>query len=230
MNHRRSTSRRRRGSAGGRRGSRRKRAAQALTAGAAIAAGTQAYGAPVTWDNPAQGEPGHFDWGVSGAATGLDIMQGAGSQPAGGSAPSVFEQYVQDADVFGVVYAPVGGGVEVGGHLDWYLVPQFASDYGGWGIGVPSGAAWRYLGLVYQYDASPPSLLPEGVRVYLGVRFDPGDGVHYGWLGVVREAAELDAFAWGYETEAGAPIWGLPEPGTLSMLAFGAALVGSRRR
>jgi hypothetical protein len=51
-----------------------------------------------------------------------------------------------------------------------------------------------------------PSILPEGVETYLGVSFDLGAGTQYGWIGVVRNAAMLDAFAWGYETDPGVPI------------------------
>ncbi len=42
----------------------RNHAVKALAAGAAIAAGTQAYAAPIRFDNPAPGEPNHFEWGT----------------------------------------------------------------------------------------------------------------------------------------------------------------------
>ncbi len=202
--------------------SRRKRAAQALAAGAAIAAGTQAYASPVRFDNPPPGNPAHFDWATAGAATGLDITQAPGSQPAGGSGPAVFDQYVDGDESFGTVYAPAGGGVQVGGYADWFLwpVPPYTL--------IPSGVPWGDFGFVSYPDLG--SLLPEGQRVYLGLRFDPGDGTHYGWMSVAREGVELEAFAWGYETEAWVPIPGYPEPGTLSLLAFGAAAATARRR
>ena len=52
MNHRHGTARCRRGPASARCGRGAKRAAQALAAGAAIAAGTQAYGERIRFDNP----------------------------------------------------------------------------------------------------------------------------------------------------------------------------------
>lgn len=47
-----------------------------------------------------------------------------------------------------------------------------------------------------------------------------------------QNTVELDAFAWGYETDPDVPIAaGIPEPGTLAALALGAAaaLAGRRR-
>ena len=196
-----------------------KLAAQAMATAAAIAAGTQAYGDPVRWDNPAPGSPGHFDWAVTGEQTTLDITRSAASQADRDEGSAVFEQYVHDDGLFGAVSAPPGGGVEVGGLYDVFLV-DFA-----WG--VPSGAAWSEHGFTYHYYYG--SQLREREEVYLGVRFDLGEGFHYGWVGVVREGEALEPFAWGYETDPGVPIYG-PEPGTLSLLAFGAAAVAARRR
>jgi len=78
------------------------------------------------------------------------------------------------------------------------------------------------------------SLLPEGVPAYLGVRISNlagGAGWHYGWIGVIRDAGNLETFAWGYESDIDTPIAaGIPEPGTLAMLALGTVLVARRRR
>jgi len=224
MNHRRNTSRRPRGSRSERRGRRAKRAAQALAAAAAIAAGTQVYADPIRYDNPPVGQPDHFDWATVGVYTGLDIMQGAGSQPAGGNDPSVFEQYVDDGGDFGIVFAPTGGGVEVGGYWELFLSPVYPAGH--MTMMIPSGAPWGDHGYISYPDFG--SLLPEGARVYLGLTFALEDGPHFGWINVARDNVELEAYAWGYETEPWVGISG-PEPGTLSILAFGAALVGSRR-
>ena len=91
---------------------------------------------------------------------------------------------------------------------------------------IPSGLGWNYYS--YAYAGSP---FPEGVPLYLGVRFN-GPAWQYGWIGVERiDGNKLDAFAWGYETEPGVPIAaGAPEPGSLALLAFGAGALASRRR
>jgi hypothetical protein len=71
---------------------------------------------------------------------------------------------------------------------------------------------------------------PPGEERYAGVSFDPGDGVHYGWIGVLN-GAPSEVFAWGYESDAGVPIpAGAPEPGSLALLAMGAGAALRRRR
>ena len=67
-----------------------RRATEALVAGAAIAAGTQAYAAPVRFNNPPHGEPGHFHWPESG----LDVTADAASQPSYYYGPGVFYQFI----------------------------------------------------------------------------------------------------------------------------------------
>jgi hypothetical protein len=69
---------------------------------------------------------------------------------------------------------------------------------------------------------------------YLGVQFSDVDGAHYGWVSVYSYFyidLNLHAFAWGYETEPGVPIVaGIPAPGTLAALAFGAAVTRRGRK
>jgi hypothetical protein len=236
----------------------RARATRALAAGAAIAAGTQAYAAPVRFDNPPPGEPNHFDW------------------PAAiGSFQYFHSLYIQ--------LPPEDQGTAM--YWDWYGFPQpgprsfmrtqerqgyYGNWYDAWiragwfasnaGIQTAGNFWGAFAGAVESGDPIPApgldwnqsgefgdeswgkvrnatsgeSLIPEGIPAYLGARIqnlDGGAGFHYGWIGVIRDGGDLQAFAWGYETDVGVPIAaGIPEPGTLAMLAFGAALVASRRR
>jgi hypothetical protein len=183
--------------------------------GAAIAGGTQAYATPVRYDNPAG--PEHFDWAVPGNTTWLDITLAPGDQPG----------IAFGASTFG--HTPISGGADAGGTsgvteleiINGYQMVGHPSD-----TLIPSGLGWNY----YAYALLSSTDVPDGVATYLGVRFN-GPNWQYGWIGIERSGAELDAFAWGFETEPGVPIpAGAPEPGTLAVLAVGAAGVLSRRR
>lgn len=204
---------------------RRKRAAQALAAGAAIAGGTQGYAAPQRFDNPGGSE--HFEWfgDPSGSPTGLDMTLPAGEQTGAFGLPGVFQQ----ANSLTYSYVRAGssyGELQAGGPWDAFLVGVASGEP------IPSGFVWaEYAKTNYPGYGTQ---LPYDEPTYLGVKFDLGSGDRYGWIGVEFSSADytLDAFAWGYETEVGVPIAaGAPEPGTLAMLAVGAAaLLGRRRR
>ncbi len=203
---------------------RRKHAAQALAAATAIAGGTQAYASPVRYVNPAHGETGHFHWPApSGIDTSiLNVTFPPSDQPvdaAGGFRHFIPTGYTDRSRVAG----RAGGQMQIDG--SGYFVAGVDS-----GVLIPSGTAWGSD--QYIYYPGYGSELPEGQQTYLGVRFDLGSGSQYGWIGVVRTGIELDAFAWGYETEPGVPIGAgaIPEPGTLAMLAVGVAAMAGRRR
>ena len=72
----------------------------------------------------------------------------------------------------------------------------------------------------------------EGTLRYIGVQFDPGDGYHYGWIGVTRSGADFDVSGWAYEQTAGVPIeaGAVPEPTTLALPGVGALGLLRRRR
>ncbi len=199
-------------------GSHIKHGAMALAAAGAIAAGTQAYASPVRFDNLAGA--GHFEWlSPSGQFTELDIVRAADDQP--GSATSSSFGQINWFDELSRIY----GSVEIVTHPVYgarLLSPLDA------GAQIPSGLAFHGYGNI---QSSYPGLLPEGDPTYLGVRFDLGSGNQYGWFGVVRTGYDLDAFAWGYETDIGVSVAaGAPEPGSLALLAFGAAALAKRRR
>jgi len=189
--------------------------AAALAAAAVIAAGTSAYATPVRHDNPPGA--GHFDWTVD--TTWLDITLPASSQPGVEfDETSVWQGGTSVGGDHGTAFK-----LQVGGVGDFFLVGVDA------GVLIPSGTPWDRVGLIYYSGYG--SELPEGQATYLGVQFDPGMGLQYGWIGVERTGLSVDAFAWGYETEVGVSIpAGAPEPGTLAMLALGALGVIRRRR
>ncbi len=201
--------------------------AAALAAAAVIAAGTQAYASPVRFDNPAGA--GHFDWNASAGHEALNILDDAASQPSG---------VLFDVGTF-VRYSYPGYGetVEAGGpNRILGITISYYTRLSGVDAGelIPPGAPGASFGGAGFIDVTYPgyegSLLSEGQQTYLGVRFDQGGGNQYGWIGVVRTGLELDAFAWGYETEVGVPVpAGAPEPGTLALLALGAGAALRRR-
>ncbi len=205
--------------------------ATALAAAATIAAGTSAYAAPVRHDNPPGA--GHFDWwaepGNPGYGVGfLDVTLDAASQlPDVTGVPSEFGHDAEGSTSgAGQVWAHAGADSLQVVHLAGY---PFVAGVDGGDL-IPSGLPWSHNGYVYYPGLGGGT--PEGAPSYLGVRFDLGGGNQYGWIGVVRSGIALDAFAWGYETEAGVPIpAGAPEPGSLALLALGAAgLAAGRRR
>jgi hypothetical protein len=85
--------------------------------------------------------------------------------------------------------------------------------------------------VVYPWSGGKGSDFPSGEAKYMAVRFSDIDGYHYGWISVARNGWDFDAFAWGYETEPGVPIIaGIPAPGTLAALAFGAVVTRRGRK
>jgi len=186
----------------------RRRTASVLAAAGAIAGGTQAYAVPFRFDNPAHGEAGHFHWvGTIGEYVWLDVT--VPSEDQKGWFP----------------IGKVGQRVSAGGQSNLASFPGsrqvgtvFPDSY--LHVGVPSGEliptdgkAWEHYPTYTLYPAwDPETLLPEGQATYLGIRFDLGAGDQYGWIGVVRNGAELEAFAWAYERDPGVPI----EAGTIS--------------
>jgi hypothetical protein len=211
-----------------------------LAAAAAIAAGTQAYGEVVIFINPDWGEPGHFDWnlgpevGPPGTpAQWLDITRPSTDQGGLVGPSSVGQLYLyyylgnsQNITRDGANVAISGGGsfgftwaFETGDQIDG---SSNFTDYALHAEGV-----WYY----YPYQFIVYSSFPSNEIGYMGVRFSDVDGYHYGWIGVVRNYVDFDAFAWGYETEPGVPIIaGIPAPGTLAALAFGAAVTRRGRK
>lgn len=179
---------------------RRKRAAKVLAAAGAIAGGTQAYAAPVRFDNPPHGEPGHFHWAKPNGDNSnlLDITAPADAQPG---EPDEFT-----ATALGHVYTGIWGIVFNG--LEPIELETTGIFLAGVASGelIPGGHEWRCCPYTYYAGFGYESFLPEGAQTYLGVRFDTGAGWQYAWVGVVRTGQQVEAFAWGYESDPGVPI------------------------
>ena len=208
-------------------------------AAATLAAGTHAYGDIIYFENDS-----NFSWGFNT----LDITKPSNQQDSAiGTPTALYMGYFSDS-YGGYGYGSfdyattylAGGGAELwsDGFADRYAAPL--SDGTMIGPGLADGQfsdssiiefSWYSCDQYYNCDSGERGILPDGVRTYLGVRFDAGIGNQYGWIVVERQGVFLEVFGWAYETEAGVaiPAGHIPAPGTLAALAFGAA-AGSRGR
>jgi MYXO-CTERM domain-containing protein len=180
---------------------------------------------PVRFDNPAHGEAGHFHWASPQGNNDnwLDITLPASAQPGAGASGLSSLRHEFNA-ISGFVGDSGANPVNVA--VSAYFLESFAA-----GASISGSLNWNNLG--YAAYTGYDSLLPEGTPTYIGVRFDLGGGNQFGWIGVVRTGFELEAFAWGYETEAGVAIAagaGIPAPGGLALIALGAFARRRRRR
>jgi hypothetical protein len=213
------------------------RPSELLAAAAAIAAGTQAYAEVIIFINPPEGEPGHFDWLMSpdefDPAIWLDITRPSTDQGGLVGPSSIGQVYVTNS-LFR--WSQTSGGASVFA-LFWDFTPFWPGTVYTFSLSFESAAAhWREA-------TSPPGgfgsdfgyYFPYYGDKYVGVRFSDVDGFHYGWVGVRGAGVggwwRFQAFAWGYQTEPGVPITaGIPAPGTLAALAFGAVVTRRGRK
>ena len=194
----------------------------ALAAVLLTLAATHANASVVSFQNPAG--PNFFDWagGALSEVLQLDVTLPPESQ--GAFQPWTIGQ-IQGTD--GVGNLSTSSEIQIGGFGNAFAVGVDE------GTLVPSGALWGPNGFIFHPLAPPPGTeLLEGVETYLGLNLELSPNVfHYGWIGVTRTGNELDAFAWGYETEPGVPIAaGVPEPTTLVLFAVAGSLFIRRRR
>ena len=211
-----------------------------LLTAATLAAGTQAYGAAVRFENDT-----NFDWYF----TTLDVTLPASAQTYGSvfdvTGNSVYLDYFSDFyPAFSYQHSYTrGNGAEVwsSGFSNRYSAPLNSGELIGSGL---EGGAWsQFSTLEFAFQEGDPYyyyyyrgtngfrglLPPDGSDTYIGLRLTIEGAQHYGWVGVQNFGGFIEVFAWGYETEAGVPVpAGVPSPGPASVLALGA--VGALRR
>jgi len=221
-----------------RRGNQRRRdatrkAASTLSAGVAIAAGTQSYAEAIRFDNPPG--PCHFEWAREIdpflSAGVLDVALGPVAQDIQDPYPyaelptefqhSAYMGFFGDSSrIRGAGYGySATSGIEAVDVLPCgqYYGNAYDMASPANALGIPDPTATLVfddsVNVIQPYGGYCSPLIPEGVPSYLGIRFDLGGGTQYGWIGVTRTGLELDAFAWGYETTPGVPI--VPGAGTI---------------
>lgn len=209
---------------------------------AVFVAASAAQASVVAFENPPG--PGHFDWNASDGHAYLDLTLSAASQAGVSSAPSSF--WVQQLpSTSGGTTTRIVGTVStsrlerIGRDVSPTEGISFLSNLDvDTPIPTPTGpdvSGFSTLASLYYPDSEPGypnSEFQEGEPGYLGVRFNLGSGLQYGWIGIIRTGTEVDAFAWGYETEPGVEILagaGIPEPASLSLLLIGVIRLYSRR-
>ncbi len=94
------------------------------------------------------------------------------------------------------------------------------------------GASSYYGNMASSYDTSGNFLDTSGK--YIGVRFDIGGNTHYGWIQVnvpgVPDSATITGYAYQDTADAQITAGAIPEPGSLALLALGAAGLAAWRK
>jgi hypothetical protein len=212
-----------------------------LAAAAAIATGTQAYGEVVIFINPPEGEPGHFDWALDSDSnlnsnSWLDITRPSTDQGGLVGQSSVGQLLHSGGSYFPYSFNYTFSGAAVISTTDTPYIPFMGTTVAvDLGDEINGGALFsRYSEHARFQFGADFSDFPLYMVKYMGVRFNDVDGYHYGWISVMAHGffvREFRAFAWGYETEPGVPIIaGIPAPGTLAALAFGAVVTRRKRK
>ncbi|MCI0629089.1 MAG: hypothetical protein L0Y44_00365 [Phycisphaerales bacterium] len=185
-----------------------------------LALSRSAHSAIIHFTNPAQGEPGHYDWhyeAVDGWESWLDITAGPDQQSNQLNGNSIAQAYGAQG-----VYNWTNGGAFIQSTTISIFPVTLALDYGTPLAGLEDHlAAWHVVEEIKTF-------FPEGEIRYMGVRTLSGN---YGWIEVERTGMNFTAYAWAYETEPGVSIDAgeVPAPATLGLLAV-VAFRSSRRR
>jgi hypothetical protein len=219
----------------------------ALAAAAAAGAGAGGAAMPasadiVYFENPPPGTPGHFAWRPSSVwdppyyyeyrpESWLDVKKPPHAQGGSGSLSSVamIWKHIGHPNLPLLVTQYVASVAHIRQHFSWgaeHSVTEALSR----GASINGQDFGQYSAHVVSYFGIPHSQFELGRRAYIGLKTGAGQ---YGWIAVTRVSANrFVAFSWAYETEPGAPIRAgeIPAPGTLALLAFGAAAANTRKR
>lgn len=201
-----------------------------LGALAIAVAGPIASAEIVYFENPAPGQPGHYDWYAPvGIARYLDVTLSAADQENTENGSSIGQAIsgIPTGGTFGVMIGTAAGPGAL--FTSTFAVVPNELYVLALGLGDPlNGLDYEAYGSYTPGLPAPPgSWFPEGERRYVGVRTDDGN---FGWIEVERTGLSLSAFSWAYETVPGAPMLAgvVPSPCTLALLA--AAGLGRRPR
>ena len=220
-----------------------KKPSAGLAGALAIAAGTQAYATPVIVSTPADltnvpgGANTSSNWDVNNDGindfTFLNRFQNTAPGAYGVVWQLSMSPFTGSAATNGLVsysgpfvrYAfALGSGVSVDSSLSTFSTQTqvvLGSRYSYGTVGV-----FNYGGFAAN---GPQGSVAPGTNAYAGFRFTAADGTHFGWIFLSVNAGIIDFVSAGYETTPNTAILTgagvIPEPGTMAMLAMGAAAV-----
>jgi MYXO-CTERM domain-containing protein len=196
----------------------------AVCAAMSVLSGGSAMAGIVHFINPDPGQEGHFNWHWQGPEdprtfeNWLDITRPSTDQFELGNGASVGQLGSRSGDENGTF-----GGASVrivGGGSGFTLALEFGDPVH---AGEFDDLAFHWL----DQGGGIESEFPENELRYIGVLTASGS---YGWIAVIREAGDLRAFAWAYETEPGVSINARQVPAVGGVALFGLAGLAARRR
>jgi hypothetical protein len=208
-----------------------------LAGAIAIASGTSAYGTVITVNTPADltnvpgGPNTSVNWDVNGDAINDFIFTNRFPNTTPGSYGVIWQLNMNGAT------ATNGTLGYMGPFIRYAFALQANASIGPAGSFNAGGQAC--LGSRYSYGAAgvynyggfaangPNGSVAPGTFAFAGFKFNAVDGIHFGWVRLAVNAGIIDfanPIAAAYESTPNTAILaGVPEPGTISLLALGAA-------